>query len=416
MSLSFGSSKKKSSSQTQPWAPTIPYLEDYLGQVGGLDISGEPTAGQAEAVGQLESIYGAGSPWAGTVSDLATETAAGIPSRAGDVTGAYDVLKTQLTPYASGEMLDFANNPYVQDMLAKAGSDAMKSVNAAYAASGRDPSGAGTFPEFAAKGVAAAELPILANLYSQGMANQLAAANQLYGAGQGAATTAQGLDQAALAAKAGALPLMQFAQEQGVWGPQQLFNLEQILKEMPAQALATQGNLLLPVAGLGQQAQGTEKGTSMGLGVKLLSDERYKEDLVRIGALEDGTPIYRFRYKGEDQVRIGVSAQDLEKIAPEAVSEVEMPDGRSVKYTDTDLATRRSAAMRGGLPGSLSGGVSPGGMEYPPAPGAGSGEVRNPPTPPRPGRTSAFGPAAALLRSGAGPSPEELETLLGYAA
>ena len=352
VSANFGGSHTKSASKSDPWAPTIPYLKDYLGEVGNLDTSG-PTAGQTGAANTLKDIYSQGNPYAGQISSVANDTLAGVPSQSGQVGEAYGALKEQLTPYASGKNLDFKNNPYIQDMLANVSNRAAQQINAQYAASGRDPTGAGSNPELVSRGITEATLPILANLYSQQQANQLAAANSLYNAGAQTGQLMQGLDQSALAARAAGVPLAQSSLEAQTWAPQQLFNLEQTMHDIPANQLAQQGNLLIPVAQLGQQSAGTSKTNGWGFGVSL-SDERYKEDLVKVGTLADGTPIYRFRYKGEDTVRIGVSAQDLEDITPEAVHEVGTPEGDTVKYVDLDAATRRSAMMNGNTPkGSL---------------------------------------------------------------
>ena len=67
------------------------------------------------------------------------------------------------------------------------------------------------------------------------------------------------------------------------------------------------------------------------------SDIRTKENIKQIGALPSGLPVYEFEYKAEykDQwghgKQIGVMAQDVEKVIPEAV--IEHPDGyKMVNY------------------------------------------------------------------------------------
>lgn len=52
----------------------------------------------------------------------------------------------------------------------------------------------------------------------------------------------------------------------------------------------------------------------------LLSDRDAKEGIERIGKMNDGTPLYRFRYKGSPQWHVGPMAQDVEKRNPDAVS------------------------------------------------------------------------------------------------
>ena len=50
-----------------------------------------------------------------------------------------------------------------------------------------------------------------------------------------------------------------------------------------------------------------------------LSDERAKTDIEKVGKLNDGQPVYRFKYKGDDKTRMGLIAQDVERDHPEAV-------------------------------------------------------------------------------------------------
>ena len=57
---------------------------------------------------------------------------------------------------------------------------------------------------------------------------------------------------------------------------------------------------------------------SAGLG--LLSDRRAKTDIRRVGALENGLPVYAYRYIGDEQTQIGLMADEVELLHPEAVS------------------------------------------------------------------------------------------------
>lgn len=54
-------------------------------------------------------------------------------------------------------------------------------------------------------------------------------------------------------------------------------------------------------------------------GMMATSDRRLKADIERVGALESGIPLYRFRYKGERKVHIGVMADEVLPVIPEAV-------------------------------------------------------------------------------------------------
>lgn len=64
------------------------------------------------------------------------------------------------------------------------------------------------------------------------------------------------------------------------------------------------------------QAGGTAGSAAM------LSDRRFKEDIRRIGAADDGTPIYTFRYIGDPTTHMGVMAQEVEDAYPSAVVEI----------------------------------------------------------------------------------------------
>jgi hypothetical protein len=72
-----------------------------------------------------------------------------------------------------------------------------------------------------------------------------------------------------------------------------------------------------------------------GMGAQLLggmfkmSDKRVKTDIAKVGALDNGLPIYVFRYKAGGPMQVGLMAQDVEAIDPLAVMEF---DG--VKHVD----------------------------------------------------------------------------------
>jgi len=85
------------------------------------------------------------------------------------------------------------------------------------------------------------------------------------------------------------------------------------------QNVARLSDLALGYAGAGGTQSGAQSGgqqpggLSLGTGLQLfsLSDERAKTDIVPDGFTEGGTPVYLFRYKGDDQVYRGVMAADV---------------------------------------------------------------------------------------------------------
>jgi endosialidase-like protein len=73
------------------------------------------------------------------------------------------------------------------------------------------------------------------------------------------------------------------------------------------------------------QANQNQWNAVMGVGTAALgmfSDVRLKEDAAKVGELYDGQEIYRYRYIGSPVWQIGLMAQDVEKVEPDAVSEV----------------------------------------------------------------------------------------------
>ena len=68
--------------------------------------------------------------------------------------------------------------------------------------------------------------------------------------------------------------------------------------------------------------------------MSMMSDERLKENIRPVGRLDNGLTVYIFNYKGDNVPQLGLIAQEVKKIKPEAVVETE--NGYlSVKY---DLA------------------------------------------------------------------------------
>ncbi len=51
-----------------------------------------------------------------------------------------------------------------------------------------------------------------------------------------------------------------------------------------------------------------------------ISDIRLKRDIALLSRLDNGLGLYRYRYLWSDQVYVGVMAQEVEKVMPEAVA------------------------------------------------------------------------------------------------
>lgn len=324
-SSSSGNSTTNSNSQSDPWDVTIPFLSQFIKDLDSTRSLAGPTGDQLDAFAQLKQRAAGGNPYAPAIGALATDQLGGVPSRSGAVTSAYDALKAQLGDVASGKNLDIMSNPQIQAMLANVGNDAQNRVNSLFAAAGRPISGNVAGQVAMGKGITEAQLPILFNEYARQQGRTDAAARDLNTAGTSAATTAQGLDANALAGRAAGVDTAGKAIDAANYGDNTILNLDQQLKSMPTTDLANYESLLLPVSGLGGQQQGTSNTkssqTGFSLGASLFSDERVKDNIEKVGETDDGQPIYRFQYKGDPTWHMGLIAQEVEKVKPDAVGE-----------------------------------------------------------------------------------------------
>lgn len=66
-------------------------------------------------------------------------------------------------------------------------------------------------------------------------------------------------------------------------------------------------------------------------GAFAMSDIRLKDDIRRVGMTDGGLPVYTYRYKGDPQVHMGVMAQEVAQMQPEALGPIINGYG-SVRY------------------------------------------------------------------------------------
>jgi hypothetical protein len=201
----------------------------------------------------------------------------------------------------------------------------------------------------------------------QGAGVQLGGVNALAGLGQGlGGLNAQQLQN--LLSAGGTQQQIQNAQN--MFGYQQFLNQYQIpdtqaqtfasilgaLPHSTTQTGTTTGNVytngLLGALGLGASIAGLGTGGGATLGGSAISnlfgspspsDRRLKEDIEAVGALFDGTPVYRYRMKGQPAFQIGLMADE---VTPEAVVE----NAEGFKMVDYKIATRLAASMGGCSP------------------------------------------------------------------
>src|SRR6185436_7180334 len=108
----------------------------------------------------------------------------------GMLQSAYDTMKTNLTPTASGANLNPYDTPGFGDAIRTAIDDATKQTKGVYAGSGRDPSGAGSFAGSLGRGITQGISPTIANQYNQNYSNFAGANRDLL---SGASSTASGI-------------------------------------------------------------------------------------------------------------------------------------------------------------------------------------------------------------------------------
>lgn len=272
--FSFGSSTKKQEqqAQTDPWAPTQPYLKDFLGSLGktasaagvGASTGSGLNTAEKSAFDALSSNASAGNPWAGQIGKV-TSDIFGTTSNSGQVQDAAKAMSAGLADYANGKNLDFNSNPYVQSMLDRIKSDAGNSINAQFAGAGRDLSG--DHAKALGRGIAEGEAPVLFSAFNEGQNKQIDAVKSIFGAQTGAAQGAQALDKDALTTRAGGADMAKEALDAKNYGPNAQLAIAEQLKKLPFDQLGWIAQYLFPAAGLGQQSQGTGTSTQTGFGI-----------------------------------------------------------------------------------------------------------------------------------------------------
>jgi Chaperone of endosialidase len=333
-------------SQTAPWKPTQPYLQQALQQLGPALGNTGTSAGENSAIEQLvgnaRDMPNFGAPAGNLASQLLDGTYRVNPNST--VGQSYNTLKAQVAPYAAPGYANPYNNPAFQNYLDVTTRDIANRVNSMFAGAGRDLSGINQ--QALARGITEGTAPTFANEYNTLAGQQMDAAKTLFGAGLGASAAGVGNAQTGLGV-AGALPQLENQNAQS------LLQAYAQRYGLPLSKLSQAESLLLPIAQLGSQSQGTGSSTTVqeanpinqllsaaaiAASIYKNSDRRLKRDITQIGALNDGTPVYRFRYIDSPKVHIGLMADEVEQFAPQAVIEL-----GGFKLVDYGRATDRAA-------------------------------------------------------------------------
>jgi len=216
------------------------------------------------------------------------------------------------------------------------------------------------------RGLSQGEGQLLANQYNQNVANQLGAANSLYGAGNTTSGLLSALNQQGLANQQAGLGTATTAQGFSNDPYNQLLNAEAQKQGIPLSLLQQIAGIATPIAGLGSQSTGTSNtqntmsgaqqfgtiagglGSLFGTAAKM-SDARVKENKAEIGRLHDGTPVYSYNFIGDPTPQIGLMAQDVERRCPDAV--IEIGGIKHVHYGRATETARRIGAQMGSQQG-----------------------------------------------------------------
>jgi hypothetical protein len=370
------SSKSKSKTNTKsslspygPFADEVNAFPDKLNSAYDMSSAALPGAMQ-NIQGLSDSLYAGGGYGQGLenidqMPGLLGQGTDYLNDAGGQYGSTFDKVSGYLDPIASGSMIG-EDNPYLQSILTNITDQVNNQIGSQFAAAGR-PLGSNAYGTRAlAKGLGEGLANPLFQNYQFERNAQMNAINQLQNAGYGAAAGYAGLAPgfSMISQGYGSIPGLYNANQQlvnqaGLQGA----GLSTLQQALPYQGIQNYENLIMqPAQAFGtQRSKSKSKGTNVTIGTQktttddggasaagtiiaglgLLSDRRAKDNIEQVGMLFDGTPVYRFTYKGDDIVQIGLMADEVEENTPEAVH-----TGRDgLKRVDYKLATDKSAEM-----------------------------------------------------------------------
>ena len=219
----------------------------------------------------------------------------------------------------------------------------------------------------------------MSNIYNQGYGQAMGLAGdqvknlgamgqQLAGLGVGAQSSALQGAQAQMAAgaqeQATGQAQLQAAYDQWLQRQAYPFQIAQYFANIAQGLGSTAGgtsSTTAPPPNTGSQILGGLGAIANIAGAIPFSDERLKENIEAVGQLNDGQTIYRYNFKGDPKTQIGLLAQEVEEVNPQAVGEV-----GGFKTVDYKGATEGAASSAGGVvaPGMDRQGFMNGGSPY----------------------------------------------------
>lgn len=248
------------SSTTNPWAAAQPALEGILGKLNPLIQNSGLSSTASSAIDQLQQSATQGNPYAGSIDAFTKNllNGGGASDQASSIQSGLDQYKSQMSKYADPGYSSL-NDPKLQAALAQIQSDVGNSVNGAFAAAGRDFSGANQMAY--GRGVAAAQAPLILDQFNQDRSLQQNAAQSLYGAQNTTSGLLAGLNQQSLSNQQQGVTNSADALAAKDYGAQRTLDLENFKQQFPAQTLGLLAQIGIPIGGLGGQSSGTSTGT-----------------------------------------------------------------------------------------------------------------------------------------------------------
>lgn len=321
--MSKGKTTSSTTQQNEPWAPTKGYLTDALGDLSGLFQSGGL---------QLDHS----GDWVADMTGGQDSALQGIIGAAGANNGQLGQVANSLLGLATGQTQNNNWDTVANDTVQRL----MPSINSSFAGSGM--TGSTLHQQNLSKGLSEGLATARTDYDNNAIQQQLGATSSLSGVlGQ-----ILGNNQAAYDAQS-----QYQTQQQNELDSQYQTGLLQQGSEWSA--LQEYLSALSGIAGLGGTRTGTETQSKSGgllgaigglagglsgvgsiaksmTGLAALSDRRLKQNIKRIGATDSGLPIYTYSYLGSAQTHMGVMAQEVAEVNPEAV--VDMGGYLAVNY------------------------------------------------------------------------------------
>ena len=254
------SGQTTTSSQTQPWQPTQPLLNNIIGGLGTQYGSQAPTnPAEQTALNQIQANASSIPSYGPQATSLVNDLFTGGPNFQPQVSDAISQYQQQLTPYAQGQYLDPTQAPGMQNVLDTIRNDTSNQINGLFAGAGRDLSGAHV--QTLARGISQGEAQPLLNQYQTNQGIQQNAINNLFQGGLLGAQTQSGLYQTGLGNRLTGLSTAPQIATAANTGPQSILDANQAQRNLPLSNIGNIENLLLPIAGLGSQSNGQSNTT-----------------------------------------------------------------------------------------------------------------------------------------------------------